>query len=49
MQWQIQNGERHANGDEAEIIRAKSIEALGAEITALQTEIQSLRQDNLQP
>ncbi|WP_449419725.1 potassium channel family protein [Phormidium nigroviride] len=37
-----------ADDDEAEIIGAKSIDALRDEITALRTEIQSLRQENSQ-
>lgn len=35
-----------ADDDEAEIVGAKSIDALRDEITALRTEIQSLRQEN---
>jgi len=35
-----------ADNDEAEIVGAKSIDALRDEITALRTEIQSLRQNN---
>ncbi|MGA7938225.1 MAG: hypothetical protein WCA35_32040, partial [Kovacikia sp.] len=35
-----------ADDDEAEIVGAKSIDALRDEITALRTEIQSLRREN---
>jgi voltage-gated potassium channel len=38
-----------ADDDKAEIVGAKSIDALRDEITALRTEIQSLRQENSQP